>query len=71
MLFYDVKSTFSMSYCTDREKSTVDVVLEDVLWYLGVSGTIYLAELSHRGTVMRSNDFGRMNSALPGGSTCF
>ena len=69
MLFYDVKSTFSMSYCTNR--IDVDVVLEDVLWYLGVSGTIYLAELSHRGTVMRSNDFGRMNSALPGGPTCF
>ena len=55
---------------TERN-STVDVVLEDVLWYLGVSGTIYLAELSRHRTLMRSNDLGCMNLVVPRGLTCF
>ena len=63
------QSTFSI--VPTEGKGTVDVVLEDVLWYLGVSQTIYLAELSGRATVMRSNDCGCMNSVLPGGLTCF
>ena len=50
--------------CWHRE----DVVFEDMLWwYLGVLGTIYLAELSRRRTLMRRNDFRCMNSQIPEG----
>ena len=44
------------------------MVFEDMLWwYLGVLGTIYLAELSRRRTLMRRNDFRCMNSQIPEG----
>ena len=36
-----------------------------------VSRIIYLGDLSHRETLMRTNDFARMNSAVPRGLTRF
>ena len=36
-----------------------------------VPSIIYLGELSHRETLMRTNDFARMNSVVPWGLTRF